>query len=328
MTALPEIQDLSKRMSEDIIGQQEILDHLIIALMVNGNLLIEGLPGLAKTRAIKALSRHMEGTFSRIQFTPDLDRSGISGREILRHIDGKDEYIFEKGPIFANLVLGDEINRAQPRVQNAMLEAMEERQVTVAGVAHKLPDLFMVMATMNPVEQEGTFAMPEAQMDRFLMHVRVDYPDEEAEVNILRLVRGEEKTSEKRKSSEQQTKKKQVSQETIFAARSEIDEVKVPAALERYIVDIIFATRYPHRYSYELQSCIRVGASPRGSLALDRCTRAHAWLNGRNEATIEDVHAVVHNVLRHRILISDLAKDDRVTADDVIGEILQMVKKP
>lgn len=328
MTVLPEIHDLAKRMSEDIIGQQEILDHLIIGLMVNGNLLIEGLPGLAKTRAIKALSRHMEGTFSRIQFTPDLEPLGITGREAHYKKDGKDEYVFEPGPIFANLVLGDEVNRAQPRVQTAMLEAMEERQVTVAGVTHKLPELFMVMATMNPVEQEGTFPLPEAQMDRFLMHVRVDYPDEEAEMHIMRLVRGEEKTVEKRKKPEEKTPKKEISQETIFAARSEIDEVKVPEGVERYMVDIIFATRYPHRYSYELQSCIRVGASPRGSLALDRCARAHAWLNGRHEVTVEDVNSVVHNVLRHRLIISDLAKDDRVTADDIIEEIVQMVKKP
>lgn len=325
MTVRQAIQDLRNRMTEDIIGQEEIIDHLIIGLLVNGNLLIEGLPGLAKTRAIKSLSRNMQGDFNRIQFTPDLEPEGITGREIYYQNGDKGEYRFEPGPIFANLVLGDEINRAQPRVQTFLLEAMEERQVTVAGVSHKLPKLFMVMATQNPVEQEGTYPLPEAQMDRFLMHVKVDYPDEEAEANILRLVRGEQKTKK------QDTPKEDhpvTDQQTIFAARSEIDEIKISEAIERYIVNIVFATRYPQRYSYELSSCLKVGASPRGSLALDKCARAYAWLHDRDEVTVADVDAVVNNVLRHRIIISDLAKDDRVTADDIIDEIVTLVEKP
>jgi MoxR-like ATPase len=338
MTVLPQIQQLKKNIAQDIVGQSEVIDHLLISMLINGNLLMEGLPGLAKTRAIKSLSKHIQCDFNRIQFTPDLTPQDVTGREIMYTDDeGVQRFKFEKGPVFANLVLADEINRTQPKVQSRMLEAMEERQVTNAGITYKLPKLFMVMATMNPVEQEGTNPMPEAQLDRFSMHVMVDYPDEEAEVGIVRLVRNESRTlteeQEKAKAEEFAKKKKDeaetaTDQTTVFAARREIDAIVMPEAVERYIVDLVFATRYPERYSYQLKSCIKVGVSPRGSLALDRCSRAHAWLMGQSEVTPDNIYAIINSVLHHRIPITDLAKQDNVIPEHVIEEIIKEVKKP
>lgn len=328
MTVLQEILDLKTEVMKSIIGQEEIVDHLMISLLSNGNLLIEGLPGLAKTRAIKSLADNMECEFNRIQFAPDLTASDITGREVLfTHEDGKHSYKFDKGPIFGNLVLADEINRAPAKAQSCLLEAMEERQVTVAAVAHKLPKLFMVMATMNPVEQHGTNPMAEAQLDRFMMHAIVDYPDEESEVEVLRLVRGEEKTVVKGDKDEKKEKKK-VKQETIFMARSEIDTIPISPEMERYIIDLVFATRYPERYSYQLKSCIKTGVSPRGSLSLDRAVRAHAWFRGYSEVQPDNIKAMIHSVLRHRLPVADEAKKDNVTADVVIDEILKEVKIP
>jgi MoxR-like ATPase len=325
MSVLNSILDLKQRVMQDIVGQEDIVQTLILGILANGNLLVEGLPGLAKTRAIKSLSSHMEGDFKRIQFTPDLTTPDITGRQILYNDGEKSAYQFEKGPIFANFVLADEVNRAPPRSQNSLLEAMEERQVTVAGVAHKVPKLFLVMATQNPVEQEGTFPLPEAQMDRFLLHVIVNYPDEEAEASIIRLVRDEMKT---KKSKDEAEKATPTPQETVFAARSEIDNIVVPEKLERYMVDLIFATRYPQRYSYDLKRCIKLGASPRGSLAIDRCARTHAWLNGQTEVEAGNIRAVIHNVLRHRILLKPKAKEDNITSNDVIDEIVKLVAVP
>jgi MoxR-like ATPase len=332
MTALPEILALKERMSKDIIGQSTILDYLLVGLLSNGNVLVEGLPGLAKTRAIKALSNNLEGDFNRIQFTPDLVSGDITGKEVFYKAegDGQGTFKFVKGPIFANIVLADEINRAPPKAQTALLEAMEERQVTVSSITHKVPDLFMVMATMNPAGQEGTFPMPEAQMDRFLLHISVDYPTEEAEVEVVRLIRGEQsqKMRVKSKDAKQTDERIRTTQEAIFAARAELDVLPVPADIERYMVDLIFATRYPQRYTYELRSFIAVGASPRASMAIDRTSRAHAWIHGQKEVTVENVQAMLKGVLRHRIKRGERAIEHKITGDDIVDEIIALVPTP
>jgi MoxR-like ATPase len=309
-------------MSDSIIGQQAVIENLLIALLANGNILMEGLPGLAKTRAVKSLAKNMEADFSRIQFTPDLLPSDITGSEVLYSEGGQPSFRFEPGPIFANIVLADEINRAPAKVQAALLEAMEERQVTVSGSTHKMPGLFMVMATQNPIEQEGTYPLPEAQMDRFLMHVYIDYPDEASEAQIIRLVRGEEGQGGG------STAVEPISQQVIFDARREIHEVTVSEAMESYIVDLVFATRYPDRYDGKLASWVHVGASPRGGLALDRCARVHAWLNGRDHVLPEDVRAICHCALRHRLKLSYDANADGVSANHIIDRILKLVAVP
>jgi MoxR-like ATPase len=324
MAVQDQILELKKRMSQSIIGQEAIIERLLIGLLTNGNLLVEGLPGLAKTRAVKSLAKHMEADFRRIQFTPDLLPSDVTGNEVLFTEGDQQIFKFQAGPIFSNIVLADEINRAPAKVQAALLEAMEERQVTVAGATHKLPDLFMVMATQNPIEQEGTYPLPEAQMDRFIMHVNIGYPDEASEAEILRLVRSEEgaekKTKTKNKSSLQA-----ISQQAVFVARKEITELHTSEAIEQYIVSLVFATRYPERYGKDLRKWIQVGASPRGGLGLDKCSRAYAWLNGRDHVTPDDVRAIVNDVLRHRIMLSYEANADGITANRVIDEIVKRV---
>ncbi len=317
------ILDLKARMSRDIVGQEHILERLLIGLLANGNLLVEGLPGLAKTRAVKSLARHLDAGLSRIQFTPDLLPSDVTGTEVYHQVEGRGEFRFEPGPIFNNLILADEINRAPAKVQAALLEAMEERQVTVAGTTHRLPPLFLVMATQNPIEQEGTYPLPEAQMDRFLMHVMIGYPDEAAEAEIVRLVRREEAgaTSDRSAGSEDEA----ISQEAVFAARSEVHGIHVAEAVERYSVDLIFATRYPQRYGEPLAQWIEVGASPRGAIGLDRCARAHAWLDGRDHVTPDDVRSVAHDVLRHRLKLSYQAAAAGVTAHQVVDEVVKVV---
>jgi MoxR-like ATPase len=265
------------------------------------------------------MAHNMDAEFSRIQFTPDLLPSDITGSEVLYTESGQPTFRFEAGPIFANIVLADEINRAPAKVQAALLEAMEERQVTVAGTTHKMPELFIVMATQNPIEQEGTYPLPEAQMDRFLLHVYIDYGTEEAEAQVIRLVRGEEGPSG---SSNDQGP---VMQKVIFDAREEINGVRVSEAVEKYMVDLIFATRYPERYDEKLASWIQVGASPRGAIGLDKCARVHAWLSGRDHVLPDDVRAVVHGVLRHRIALSYEANADGISSNDVIDTILQEV---
>ena len=325
MNAHSAIMDLQARMSRDIVGQETVLERIVIGLLANGNLLVEGLPGLAKTRAIKSLAKHLDAGLSRIQFTPDLLPSDITGSEVYYSADGKGEFKFEPGPIFNNLILADEINRAPAKVQAALLEAMEERQVTVAGTTRPMADLFLVMATQNPIEQEGTYPLPEAQMDRFLMHVMVDYPEESAEGDIVRLVRAEEaaKVSGNSKSSAKQEER--LDPQQVFAARREIADIKVAENIEKYVVSLVFATRFPERYSQELRSWIQVGASPRGGIALDKCSRAHAWLQQRDHVTPDDVRAVVHDVLRHRIMLSYTADAAGVKADQVIDGILEQV---
>ena len=325
MSALNDIRALKDRIGKDIIGQSDVVDRLLIGLLANGNLLVEGLPGLAKTRAIKSLSKNLDGKFSRIQFTPDLLPSDITGSEVYYSNDGQGEFKFEPGPIFANIVLADEINRAPAKVQAALLEAMEERQVTVAGTTHKMQPLFMVMATQNPVEQEGTYPLPEAQMDRFLMHVLIEYGSKEDESKIISLVRGERANES---SSKPKVPAEPIEQSVIFNARQEIDQVHVSDQLQRYLVDLIYATREPEKYSDELRQWIEIGASPRGSLALDICARTHAWLQGNDYVSPENVHAIIKNVLRHRITLSYEAQADGVSVDDVIDEILRMVALP
>ena len=322
MTPYEAIQLLQKKMNAAIIGQENIVERLIIGLLANGNLLVEGLPGLAKTRAVRAMADAIESKFSRIQFTPDLLPSDVTGSENMYEEGGEYKFRFEEGPIFGNIILADEINRAPAKVQAAMLEAMEERQVTVAGKTHKMPKLFIVMATQNPVEQEGTYPLPEAQKDRFLMHVNITYPDTQAEIDVIRLVRGE-KSGKREKSVEDE-----ISQEMIFAARDEIADVQSSQTVEQYIVDLVFATRYPEKYDEKLASLIDIGVSPRASLGLDQCSRVYAWMQGRDFTTPEDVRAVIHDVFRHRITQSYEAQSERISNDEITDMILQLVALP
>jgi MoxR-like ATPase len=315
------ILELQKQIGKTVLGQEAMIERLIIGLLANGNLLVEGLPGLAKTRAIKKLSHFLDAGLSRIQFTPDLLPSDITGSEIYYTAEGKGEFRFQQGPVFNNLVLADEINRAPAKVQAALLEAMEERQVTVAGKTHVLPKLFLVMATQNPIEQEGTYPLPEAQLDRFLMHVYVDYPAESSERDIMLLVRGEE--TEQASAGTAQTER--VAQDVIFSARQEIHAVNMAAAVEQYIVALIEATRYPERYDKDLRKWIQIGASPRGTIGLDKCSRTYAWLKGRDYVRPDDVQAIVHDVLRHRILLSYDAQAEGIKPNQVIKKIVELV---
>jgi MoxR-like ATPase len=315
-------------MQDSIIGQEDVVERLIIGLLANGNLLVEGLPGLAKTRAIKALAKNLEADFSRIQFTPDLLPSDVTGTEVYYQKDGDGEFRFEPGPIFANIVLGDEINRAPAKVQAAMLEAMEERQVTVAGTTHKMPPLFMVMATQNPVEQEGTYPLPEAQMDRFLMHVNIEYTPVEDEVRIVELVRAEEVATNSDDSEQPQDAVERIPQQAVFDARREIGAVQVSAAMGRYMADLVYATRTPEKYSEDLARWIDVGGSPRASLALDKCSRTHAWLQQRDYVDPEDVRAIIHDCLRHRLMLSYEAQGEGIRADQVIDALVEQVALP
>ncbi|CUJ94782.1 magnesium chelatase ATPase subunit D [Ruegeria denitrificans] len=325
MNALNQINDLKARMGQSIIGQVEVIDRLLIGLLANGNLLIEGLPGLAKTRAVKAMARNLDARFSRIQFTPDLLPSDVTGTEVFQQTSDGGTFRFDPGPIFANIVLADEINRAPAKVQAALLEAMEERQVTVSGTTHKMEPLFIVMATQNPIEQEGTYPLPEAQMDRFLMHVQISYPPVEDEVEVIRLVRSEEIVA-----GSGMFKKPQppIPQDAVFQARSEIGQVHVSEAMERYMADLVQATRTPEKYSEELASWIEIGASPRASLALDKCGRAHAWMKERDYVDPADIRSIAHDVFRHRITLSFEAQGSAKTPDDVITEILRLVALP
>ncbi len=293
-------------------------ERLLIALLADGNVLLEGLPGLAKTRAVKSLAKNLDAEYRRIQFTPDLLPSDVTGGEILRG-DGKFE--FRKGPIFGSLVLADEINRAPAKVQSALLEAMEERHVTVAGTRYDLPRLFMVLATQNPIEQEGTYPLPEAQMDRFLMHVRINYPSDADEIKVLQLVRNETASG----GAVQAEAPAKIREDAIFQARAEIEQVSVKSFVETYIVSLVAASRRPAQFGDKLKGWVALGASPRGSLGLDRCSRVYAWLQGRDYVTPEDVQAIAHDCLRHRIALTYEATAEGVTADDVVDEIIKQV---
>ncbi len=312
------ISQLKDQIQQSVIGQEHVVDALLLSLLTNGNVLLEGLPGTAKTRSIKTLANTLSVSLGRVQFTPDLLPSDVTGTEVYQEVEGKPVLTFQKGPIFNNLLLADEINRSPAKVQAALLEAMEERQITVAGKTYKLPDLFMVLATQNPIEQEGTYPLPEAQMDRFIMKINLEYPNDEAEAQIIRLVRQEE--------SESKNESIKVDPEHIFAAREEIHNVHVSDAIIDYLVAIIMATRDPGRYpDSPLASWLTVGSSPRASIALDKCCRAQAWLNGKDFVDPDDVRAIVHSVLRHRLVLSYDALADGITADHVIDEILRQV---
>jgi len=319
MTALESISELKNRMSQSIIGQDALVERIVLVLLANGNLLLEGLPGLAKTRAIKSLSKELNCELSRIQFTPDLLPSDITGTEIYQP-ETEEKFIFQEGPIFSNLILADEINRSPAKVQSALLEAMEERQVSVAGKTYKMDPLFMVMATQNPIEQEGTYPLPEAQMDRFLMHVVIGYPDDGSELKIMRLNREEQK-----KASKTTAKKEKIDPKVVFQAREEISAIPISEPMEKYIVDIISATRYPEKYSEELDLWIEVGASPRGTIAIDKAARTHAWMNGNKAVSPEDIRAVVFDCLRHRIMLSYEANAEGISVDQVLQEVLKKV---
>ena len=303
-------------LNTQIVGQEQLVERLSIALLADGHLLVEGAPGLAKTKAIKTLSEGIEGDFQRVQFTPDLLPADITGSDIYRPEQGNFE--FQAGPLFHNLVLADEINRAPAKVQSALLEAMAERQVSVGGTTYPLPELFMVMATQNPIEQEGTYPLPEAQMDRFLMHIMVDYPAPKTERLILELSR-REALKEAPQTVELLT------QETLFAARKEALAVHMAEPVEEYLVQLILATRDVKLYGGDLAKWLDYGASPRATIALDRCSRALAWLQGRDFVTPDDIRAVAHDVLRHRLILSFEAEASGVTANQVIDTLLESV---
>lgn len=322
MSVLEKFTVVKNELSASIIGQEKLVERLLIALLANGHLLVEGAPGLAKTRAIKDLARHVEGDYKRIQFTPDLLPADITGTEI--YLPATGEFKFQPGPLFNQIVLADEINRAPAKVQSALLEAMAERQVSVGQETYPLSDLFLVMATQNPIEQEGTYSLPEAQLDRFLMHVVVDYPKAEREIDILRLVRAENDPAAPQMAD--QAANVQLFTTDIYAARSELAQVYMSEAIEQYLVRLVTASREKNHDT--LSRWIAFGASPRGTIALDACARAHAWLQGQDYVSPADIHAVVHDTLRHRILLSYEAEAEGITADKVIDELLSEIAVP
>jgi len=315
-----EFQALRRRIGCQILGQQALVDRLLIALLGDGHLLVEGAPGVAKTSAVKALAAGLEADFHRVQFTPDLLPADLTGTEIYRPDDGS--FRFDRGPVFHNLLLADEVNRAPAKVQSALLEAMGERQVTVGRATFALPQLFLVMATQNPIEQEGTYPLPEAQLDRFLMHVRVGYPGFETEKAILALNRGASLGT----GSAAPTRR--VSQTQVFEARRRVLQLYMAPELEDYIVHLVLATREPGNYSASLEGWLRFGASPRATLALDRCARARAWLGERDFVTPEDVQSVAPDCLRHRLLLDYEAEAEGRTVDGFIEALLSRVPVP
>lgn len=307
---------LKEYLDSQVLGQHALTEGILLALLANGHLLVEGPPGLAKTRAVNALAHGVEGRFHRIQFTPDLLPADLTGTDIYRPETGQFE--FQAGPLFHHIILADEINRAPAKVQSALLEAMAEKQITVGRKTYALPELFLVMATQNPLEQEGTYPLPEAQLDRFLLHLKVDYPDAATELAILRLTRGEALSHPKATLSP-------ISQADIFAARQDILKLHMAESLENYIVQLVMATRNAAAYSEQLAKWIAYGASPRASIALERCARAKAWLEGRDFVTPDDIQAVFFNVLRHRLILTYDAEAQGLSTDDVLREILKLV---
>jgi MoxR-like ATPase len=305
---------------EAIVGQESVVRQILIALLADGHVLLESLPGLAKTRTVKAIAARLAATMRRIQFTPDLLPSDITGGETLLQSGAERTLTFQPGPIFGNLILADEINRAPAKVQSALLEAMEERQVSVAGKTHRMPELFLVMATQNPIEQEGTYPLPEAQMDRFLLKVLITYPSPESERAMLRLLR--------REGNDTPTPVSALSQDVIFAVRQAVRQVAVAPAIDEYIVSLVNATRHSRELDPELAKWIEIGASPRGAIGLDRASRVHAWLQDRNFVTPDDVRAVIHPVLRHRLILSYDANAENISADKVIDRLIEQVAVP
>ena len=322
------ITNLKQFMESRILGQEELVRKLIITMLADGHALVEGAPGLAKTKAIKTLSECIDAVYRRIQFTPDLLPSDITGSDI--YVASTGQFEFRKGPIFANLILADEINRAPAKVQSALLEAMAERQVSVGGKQYKLPQLFMVMATQNPIEHEGTYNLPEAQLDRFLMYIKINQPEAATERKILQLVRNEENDTQTTADSVAQFKSKFgiIQAEDVFAARQEAYKIHCSDAVEEYLIQLIMATRHPEKYDESLKNTIAFGASPRATIALDKCAKINAWLSGRDFVTPEDIHAVVYDVLRHRIILSFEAQAGGLTSDDIITRLLKIVPLP
>ena len=322
MSVVEQVQQLEAHASGLIIGQSHLINRMIIALLCDGHLLVEGAPGLAKTRAIKVLSESIEGDFHRLQFTPDLLPADLTGTDIYRPQEGTFE--FRKGPLFHNLILADEINRAPAKVQSALLEAMEERQITVGDRSYELEDLFMVMATQNPIEQEGTYPLPEAQLDRFLLHVEVGYPTPQDERRILVLNRDEAKSGER----DAFTPPELLSLESIMQGRQDILGLHLAPELEEYIINIVTTTRNPGVVDDSLQGQVLYGASPRASMGIDRAARAHAWLQGRDFVGPEDIQAIAPDVLRHRIVLSFEAEADGVDTNSVVQRVLDGVGVP
>ena len=320
MSNKSEILRLKSYISRHIIGQQTLVDRLLLALLADGHLLVEGAPGLAKTRAIKVLGDGVEADFHRVQFTPDLLPADLTGTEIYRPQDGS--FHFQRGPLFHNLILADEVNRAPAKVQSALLEAMAERQITVGRETYPLPQLYLVMATQNPIEQEGTYPLPEAQLDRFLLHVEITYPDAEEERAILQLARQEARRGY------EQAESSPVTQEAIFAARDEALDTYMAENLEQYLIQLVLATRSPAAYGDDLAQWLQYGASPRATIALDRCARVHAWLNDRDFVGPEDVQEVVYDVLRHRLILNYEAEAEGITTDHVIRELVNRIAVP
>lgn len=328
MTLREKMLALEAAMNQQVLGQENLVRMLVIALLCDGHVLLEGLPGLAKTRAVRALAEHVEGEFRRIQFTPDLLPSDITGSEIYQQqaTREEDQFRFRPGPVFGNIILADEINRASARVQSALLEAMEERHVTVAGKTWPLPGVFMVMATQNPIDQEGTWPLPEAQLDRFLMKVQVGYPSKEHEQRVMQLVRQEQQARYQGEKPQTSNEPDVVlSQEDINTCWRDIASLYVAPAMEEYIVNLVAMTRTPSAVSEAFASYLALGVSPRGTLALDRCARAQAWLSGRDAVLPEDIHSVAPAVLRHRLLLSYQASADNITADDAVQMLLDAV---
>lgn len=314
---------LKNHMEKRIVGQEDLVKKLLITLLAGGHALVEGAPGLAKTKAIKTLAESINADYNRIQFTPDLLPSDITGSDIYVAATGKFE--FRKGPVFANLVLADEINRAPAKVQSALLEAMAERQVSVGGKRYPLSNLFMVMATQNPIEHEGTYNLPEAQLDRFLMYIKIDQPDAATEKKILEIVRGEDKGENRENVS---TTLQKMTIEEILAAQHEVLAVHTSEAVEKYLIELVMATRKPEKYNSALTGMVRYGASPRATIALDKCSKINAWLEGRDFVTPEDIHAVAYDVLRHRIILSFEAQAEELSSDDMIAALLKAVPLP
>lgn len=315
-------ETLKSHINSQIIGQDILIERLLIALLADGHLLVEGAPGLAKTRAINVLSQGIAADFHRVQFTPDLLPADLTGTDIYRPQQGSFE--FQKGPLFHNLILADEINRAPAKVQAALLEAMAERQITVGKASYPLPDLFMVMATQNPIEQEGTYPLPEAQLDRFLLQVTIDYPHAAHEQAILQLARTEARNGLQSSSLPEQ----KISSETLFDARREVLDVYMAEALEQYLLQIILATRQPAAYSTELAQWLQYGASPRASIALDRCVRAKAWLQQRDYVDPSDIQDLAYDVLRHRLILSYQAQAEGIDSDTVIKHLIAQIPVP
>jgi MoxR-like ATPase len=312
-------QRVKESLSQEIFGQERLVDRLLMALLSHGHLLVEGAPGLAKTTAIKALADRLEGDFKRIQFTPDLLPSDLTGTEIYRTQTG--EFEFQKGPLFHNLILADEVNRAPAKVQSALLEAMGEQQITIGSTTYPLPKLFLVMATQNPIEQEGTYPLPEAQLDRFQMHVAIDYPDAHTEKDILKLAQDRDKDGYVKPIKDSAY----LTQEHVFAAQQQVLNLYVAENLQNYMVELILATRNPGKYDKKLAEMINYGGSPRATIALDRCARSLAFLRGRDHLLPEDIHNVIHDVLRHRLILSFEAEVEGITADHIIDRLLKVV---